>query len=98
MCNHTGLLKTNAGHTAGDQHKEEVPGCGCIMFFHVLLRPPSLNESIVANTSSFFKLQSSNPVNETMALADKLEFFMGATQIPNSGPQPIKRGNKQAFQ
>lgn len=33
-----------------------------------------------------------------MALADKLEFFMGATQILNSGPQPIKRGNKQAFQ
>ena len=48
--NHVGWLVTNAGwrmgchptavcDQAGDQHEEEVPGCcGCVWFFHTLLR------------------------------------------------------------
>ena len=74
---------------ADDQHEGEVPGCcGCVWFFYTLLRLlfVKLMNCLIANTSCFFKLQSSNPpytkrVNgriSCLALAEKIwQIFHG---------------------
>ena len=95
--NHVAWLVTNAGwrmgchptavcDQAGDQYEEEVPGCcGCVWFFHTLLRLPFVKwiNCSIANMSWFFKLQLSNPPNtkrviSCLALAEKIwQIFHG---------------------
>ena len=72
--NHGGWLATNAGwitgcyptavcDQAGGEHEEEVPGCcGCVWFFHMLLRTLFVEWinccQFIDNMSCYFRLQS----------------------------------------